>query len=132
MRTAIFFVLLAGAPALLGQSSAPLTASPWASLPSQPGRMIVVTPQTQDWWAQPPKAGQRDPLFAENRSFAFAAPAPPGSMGKMEPIPTQWPSVKIEAIPTQWPALKVVPIGDTDAAATATSNPALFAQPARR
>lgn len=51
-------------------------------------------------------------LFARNEnSFSrslFVFRAHP----KGEPLPTQWPNLKVEQIPTQWPNLKLQPIGD--------------------
>jgi hypothetical protein len=133
MRTAFFCVLLLAVPALLAQSPVPLTMSPGAPLPSHPGKLIVVAPQAQDWWAQQPDGSVRVPLLPQNRPFAFAMPTPPAPIGRMEPIPTQWPSAKMEAIPTRWPQLKAVPIGGAGAASgPAPAAAALFLQPARK
>jgi hypothetical protein len=129
MRTAIFCLMLLAAPALLGQSAAPLQTSPGALSPPHSGDLTALTPQAQDWWAQQPNGGWQAPLLAENRPFAFAMPSPQMPTGRMEPIPTQWPHAKFEGIPTRWKNLKVVPAGT---AAPGTSGTTLFAQPARK
>jgi hypothetical protein len=140
MRTAIFsLLLLLAAPALLAQSGIPDAGSPGMPLPAHPGKPMAVTPgitltpQAQNWWAQPRSNNWRGPLLAQNRPFAFAMPSPQMPAGKMEPIPTQWPNAKFESIPTRWQNLKVVPAGGAAAAAIpATSSAALFASPERK
>jgi hypothetical protein len=132
MRTLVFFLSLAAAPALLGQSAVPFAALQGAPLPSHPGNLTVLTPQAQDWWAQHPNGGRHGPLLAEDRPFAFAMPSPQEPAGKMEPIPTQWPNAKFEAIPTRWKNLKVVPADGGGAVTPGNCDAALFVRPGRK
>lgn len=136
MRTAIFSLLLLAAPALMGQSGQPLTVTPETLLKPQPDQSTVLMqqtlqmPQAQDWWTQQPSSKWRGPLLAQNRPFEFAIPKPQTPLGKMEPIPTQWPNAKFEGIPTRWQNLKVVPAGGMGAAVPGRGM--LFVQPGRK
>lgn len=50
------------------------------------------------------------PLVAQNDAARFGVFGGERSRGKAEPIPTQWPNLKIEPIPTTWPNLKLLRI----------------------
>jgi hypothetical protein len=46
-------------------------------------------------------------ILAWNTPQPSLAPFAPHFGGRAEPLPTQWPKLKVEKIPTQWPDLKM-------------------------
>ncbi len=63
--------------------------------------------------APPPQFGGREKGTPVAQNLYPGLRLVPLRAGRLEPIPTPWPKLKIENIPTQWPEMKIVEIAKT-------------------